>query len=61
MPSPSPLTQALEVPQLRRLLTTEHPLWMIQSVLRLGYAGSGPGTPRRALADMLVPDDSTGA
>jgi hypothetical protein len=56
----APLTQALEVPQLRRLLTTDHEPGMIQSVLRLGYAGSGPGTPRRALADVLVPN-STGA
>jgi hypothetical protein len=34
---------------------------VIQSVLRLGYAGSGQDTRRRALADVLVPKNSTGA
>jgi nitroreductase len=52
----TPLTQAVEVPQLRQLFTAPEELAAVQSIVRLGYAGRGPRTPRRPLTDVLVPD-----
>lgn len=49
-----PLTQAIEVPQLRQLLSTPAEAPMAQSVIRLGYAGRGAPTPRRPLAEVIV-------
>jgi hypothetical protein len=50
----TPMTQAIEVPQLRRLLDVPEELNTVQSVVRLGYAGRCPQTPRRPLAEVLV-------
>jgi nitroreductase len=50
----TPMTQAIEVPQLRQLLDASEELSIVQSIVRLGYAGRGPQTPRRPLADVLV-------
>jgi hypothetical protein len=50
----APLTQAMEVAELRRLLGTPHDPRVAQSVLRLGYAVRGLPTPRRPLAAVLV-------
>jgi hypothetical protein len=51
----TPLTQTVEVPELRRLLTDATD-GMVQSVLRLGYplAAVRP-TPRRGLDELLLP------
>jgi Nitroreductase family len=49
-----PLTQAMEVADLRRLLGTPGDPRAAQSVLRLGYAARSQPTPRRPLADVLV-------
>jgi nitroreductase len=50
----TPMTQAIEVPQLRQLLSAPEELNSVQSIVRLGYAGRGPRTPRRPLTDVLV-------
>jgi hypothetical protein len=50
----TPMTQAIEVAQLRQLLDAPDELSTVQSIVRLGYAGRGPQTPRRPLADVLV-------
>jgi hypothetical protein len=50
----APLTQAIEVPHVRKLLHDGPGPMVIQSVLRLGYAGAGPRAPRRPLTDVLV-------
>jgi nitroreductase len=52
--SSTPMTQVIEVPQLRHLLDAPDELNTVQSIVRLGYAGRGPRTPRRPLADVLV-------
>lgn len=52
--STMPMTQALEMPDLRQLLSTPTRALMAQSVVRLGYAGRGTPTPRRPIADVLV-------
>jgi Nitroreductase family len=50
----TPMTQAIEVVQLRQLLDASEELNIAQSIVRLGYAGRSPQTPRRPLADVLV-------
>jgi len=50
----TPLTQAVEVSQLRALLDAPSERGVVQSIIRLGYAGRVPRTPRRPLADVLV-------
>jgi nitroreductase len=50
------LTQVIEVPQLRHLFGTPDEPRVVQSILRLGYAGDSPRTPRRPLADVLIHD-----
>jgi nitroreductase len=50
----TPMTQVIEVPQLRRLLDAPDELNTVQSIVRLGYAGRGPRTPRRPLAEVLT-------
>jgi hypothetical protein len=53
-----PITQPLEVPSLRRLLTDptrhRHP----QLILRVGYARPAPAAPRRPMQHALVPGTS---
>jgi nitroreductase len=51
----TPLTQAVEVPELRTLFDAPDERRVVQSIIRLGYAGAVPRTPRRPLADVLVP------
>lgn len=51
--SVTPMNQALEVPQLRRLVTDLHEGWYAQAILRLGYGGPVPRTPRRRLDEIL--------
>ena len=50
----APLTQAVEVAELRRLLSGSAGPGVIQSVLRIGYASRTLPTPRRSLSDVLV-------
>jgi hypothetical protein len=50
----TPLTQAVEVPRLRQLLSPPAGPGVVQSIIRLGYAGPVPHTPRRPLSDVLV-------
>jgi nitroreductase len=50
----TPISQPLEVPSLRRLLTdTDADRWA-QMILRLGYGQPTVPTPRRPIADVLV-------
>jgi hypothetical protein len=50
----TPLTQAIEVPELRELLNAaDHPA-TVQSIVRFGYAGRVRQAPRRPLAEVLV-------
>jgi nitroreductase len=51
----TPLTQAIEIPELRDLLNGPAELGMVQSIVRFGYAGRVRQTPRRPLADVLLP------
>ena len=41
----APMTQVIAVPEVRDLLGSTDESWFAQSVLRLGYAGAGPGAP----------------
>ncbi len=50
----TPMTQVIEVPQLRPLLDAPEEPSTVQSIVRFGYAGRGTRTPRRPLADVLV-------
>ncbi len=49
----TPMSQPLEVPALRKLITDTATRWA-QVILRLGYAQPTTSTPRRSLADVLV-------
>ncbi|GLH99711.1 Acg family FMN-binding oxidoreductase [Phytohabitans aurantiacus] len=49
----SPLNQALEIPGLRRLVTDQSAGRYAQTILRMGYGGPVPATPRRPLAEVL--------
>jgi nitroreductase len=55
--SATPMTQALEVPEIRQVLTDPEHRRYPQLVLRLGYGRPAPATPRRPLADVLLPAD----
>ncbi|HEU5108797.1 MAG TPA: nitroreductase, partial [Micromonosporaceae bacterium] len=48
----TPLNQALEVPELRRLVTDLHTAGHAQAILRIGYGEAVPATPRRAPSDV---------
>jgi hypothetical protein len=48
------LTQAVEVPQLRKLFSTPGEPRVVRSIVRLGYAGRVAQTPRRPLTDCIV-------
>jgi nitroreductase len=50
----TPMTQSVEVPEIRQLLGDPARRRYPQLVLRLGYGRPAPATPRRALADVLV-------
>jgi nitroreductase len=50
----TPLTQAIEVPELRDLLNAPEKPGMVQSIVRFGYAGRVRQAPRRPLADVLL-------
>ncbi|MET7426330.1 nitroreductase family protein [Dactylosporangium sp. NPDC005555] len=50
-----PMTQALEVPDLRRQLTAADGGWWPQMILRIGYGVPVPGSPRRPVSACLVP------
>jgi nitroreductase len=51
----TPLTQAIEVPELRELLNAPAESGMVQSIVRFGYAGRVRQAARRPLADVLLP------
>jgi hypothetical protein len=51
----TPLTQAIEVPELRQLLNASEQPAMVQSIVRFGYAGRVRQARRRPLADVLLP------
>jgi hypothetical protein len=53
----APLTQAIAVADLRRLLSTPGQPGSAQSVLRLGYAAATRPTPRRPVSDFLIGTD----
>ena len=53
----TPMTQALEVPDIRRLLTDPTRHRYPQLILRVGYGRPASATPRRPLAEVLVPGE----
>jgi nitroreductase len=53
--SATPMSQPLEIPALRRLLTDTNAGRWAQVVLRIGYGQPTATTPRRPLADVVVP------
>ncbi|MFG2045182.1 Acg family FMN-binding oxidoreductase [Dactylosporangium sp. NPDC048998] len=54
-----PMTQALEVPRLRRLLAAPGGRWYPQMILRIGYGRPVATGPRRPLRDVLLPAAGT--
>lgn len=52
----TPMTQALEIPEIRRLLTDPARHRYPQLILRLGYGRPAAGSLRRPLADVLLTD-----
>jgi hypothetical protein len=52
----TPISQPVEIPAVRRLLTDRGTGRSAQLVLRVGYGRPAATTPRRALADVLIPD-----
>jgi len=51
----TPMSQPLEIPALRKLVTDTATGRWAQMILRLGYAQPTTPAPRRPLADMLQP------
>jgi len=58
----TPISQPVEIPAMRRLLTDSRTGSWAQMVLRVGYGRPAAATPRRPLTEVLLPDDdgSTG-
>jgi hypothetical protein len=50
-----PMTQALEMPDLRRTLTGPDGRWWPQMILRIGYGQTVPNTPRRPISACMEP------
>jgi hypothetical protein len=50
-----PMTQALEMPDLRRSLAAADGRWWPQMILRIGYGQTAPNSPRRPVSACLVP------
>lgn len=57
----TPMTQALEIPEIRRLLTDPGRHRYPQLILRLGYGRPASGSPRRPLADVLLTEPAGAA
>jgi hypothetical protein len=49
------MTQALEMPDLRRMLAGPDGRWWPQMILRIGYGEPVPGSPRRPVTACLEP------
>jgi hypothetical protein len=58
--STTPISQPVEIPAVRRLLTDARSGKWAQMVLRVGYGRPSTATPRRPLAEVLLPDGRTG-
>jgi len=54
--STTPISQPVEIPAVRRLLTDIRTGRWAQMVLRVGYGRPTTATPRRPLAEVLLPD-----
>ncbi|GGN52046.1 hypothetical protein FHR83_009242 [Actinoplanes campanulatus] len=54
----TPISQPVEVPEVRQVLTGPPPGVPVQMVLRIGYGRSTGRTPRRAVSEVLMPDGS---
>ncbi|MFI7542526.1 Acg family FMN-binding oxidoreductase [Actinoplanes sp. NPDC049599] len=54
----TPISQPVEIPGVRRLLTASGSGKWAQMVLRVGYGRPAVTTPRRPLAEVLLPDSS---
>lgn len=53
------MTQPIEIPQLRTLLANGATGRTAQAIIRIGYGPPTPPTPRRPLADVLIPAAKT--
>jgi nitroreductase len=51
----TPISQPVEIPAIRELLSDAHRGRWAQMVLRVGYGRPAPTTPRRPLAEVLLP------
>lgn len=51
----TPMSQPLEIPALRELVTSPASGWWAQVILRLGYAPPTSPAPRRPVADVMFP------
>ncbi|GAA1535314.1 nitroreductase family protein [Dactylosporangium maewongense] len=49
-----PMTQALEIPRLRRAIADPADPWAPQMILRIGYGMPVPASPRRDLSEVVV-------
>jgi hypothetical protein len=56
--SATPMSQPLEIPALRELVTDTSTGRWAQVILRLGYGAPTTPNPRRPLADVLIPADA---
>jgi hypothetical protein len=54
--STTPISQPVEIPAVRRLLTDTRTGTWAQIVLRVGYGRPATATPRRPLSDVLLPE-----
>lgn len=54
--STTPISQPVEIPAVRRMLADVHTGRWAQMVLRVGYGRPAAATPRRPLAEVLLPD-----
>jgi nitroreductase len=54
----TPISQPVEIPAIRELLTETHAGQWAQMIIRLGYGSPGAATPRRPLAEILEGADS---
>lgn len=59
--STTPISQPVEVPELRRRLLGPATGWHAQMVLRVGYGRTPAASPRRRLTDVLLPQPGSAA
>ena len=57
----TPISQPIEIPAVRRLLTDTSTGKWAQMILRVGYGRPATATPRRSLTEVLIPGEGGGS